>query len=381
MPDSLMKWDTWRQIHAQPGIWNEWGRKLPIDRLRQWIEVKNVREIWFCGAGSSSFIGDLVASCLEGQPGPRLRSVPSTDLVSRPEAYLNNRRPLVVSFGRSGNTAESLGTMDALDVFAPDAPRLNITCNPESALADQVGSKSWEVILLPEAAHDAGFAMVASFSAMVLTSLELFDARETGPFHDLAHCLSALLPKFVEHATSGDVSARVVFIGTCSQTNAARESALKILELTAGQVPALWECSLDFRHGPRSFVSDNTAVNVFKSSNPHSALYDDDLISEIRTQFPASKITVLGPAGDIVLNIAASPDDAWLAPIHVAPAQVLATVSSDRLGPNVDNPFAGTTAFPRVVSNVALHLVPRVGHEGSGGGNRPGRNQNRSPAF
>ena len=61
-------------------------------------------------------IGDILVSGLEGQGGPRLRAVPSTDLVARPQAYLRGRRPLVVNFGRSGNSSETVGTLDALDV-------------------------------------------------------------------------------------------------------------------------------------------------------------------------------------------------------------------------------------------------------------------------
>jgi branched-chain amino acid transport system ATP-binding protein len=36
--------------------------------------------------------------------------------------------------------------------------------------------------------------------------------------------------------------------------------ALKVMELTAGGVPALWESSVGFRHGPKSFVRGKTDI-------------------------------------------------------------------------------------------------------------------------
>ena len=112
----------------------------------------------------------VVVAALEGGKGPRLRAVATTDLVARPHAYLNGRRVLMVNFGRSGNSAETLGTLDLLDVLAPASPRLNITCNAGSALATRPAADQ-RVIVLPEATHDAGFAMTSSFSTMLLTAL------------------------------------------------------------------------------------------------------------------------------------------------------------------------------------------------------------------
>ena len=62
--------------------------------------------------------------------------------------------------------------MDVLDARNPGAPRLNITCNGDSALAHRAGENG-RVIRLPEETHDTGFAMTSSFSTMLLTALAL----------------------------------------------------------------------------------------------------------------------------------------------------------------------------------------------------------------
>lgn len=336
---SLDRHATWGEIHAQPAIWRDWGARFDIAALKDWVAAQAVDEVWFCGAGTSAYIGDILAAGLEGQGA--FRSVPSTDLVARPAAYLTGRRPLVVSFGRSGNSAESLGTMAALTALAPDAPRLHITCNAKGALAQDPQAR---VVVLPDATHDAGFAMTSSFSTMLLTALSVF-----GPppdFNGLADTLAALLPAF---AAPGPVPERVVYLGSGPLAFAAREAALKVLELTAGQVPALWDSVLGFRHGPKSFVTPGALVTVFATDSP----YDRDLIAEVRAQFPASRVQVIGPGGDIDLAV----DPLAGAPIFVAAAQVAAVIWADGLGCNVDDPFAGAGTLSRVVSDVTLYPV------------------------
>ncbi|MCU0903002.1 MAG: SIS domain-containing protein [Tabrizicola sp.] len=342
---------TFREILAQPAIWRDWGRRLPVADLRAWIAATGTDEVWFCGAGTSAYIGDILAAGLEGQPGPRLRSAPTTDIVARPHAYLRGQPKLIVSFGRSGNSTESIGLLDALDALAPAWPRLTITCNGASALATDAKAK---VVTLPEATHDQGFAMTSSFSTMLLTAAALFDTslpadQTPNRFATLADTLQTLLPGFSAQAAAARRPARAVFAGSGPLAFAAREAALKVMELAAGQIPALWDSTLGFRHGPKSFTTPGTDLWLFRSANPHTRAYDDDLLTELRTQFPQSIVTapeVPQPHGDL-----------WSAPLYIALAQILAVTWSAGLGLNVDDPFAGQGTLTRVVSGVRLHPV------------------------
>jgi len=338
---------TWAEIAQQPAIWRDWGRALPVADLRAWVDGLGVDEVWFCGAGSSAFVGDVVVAALEGQG--RFRAVATTDLVSRPAAYLAGRRPLIVSFGRSGNSSESIGVLDALDALAPDAPRLNITCNGGSALATRLAARQ-RVVVLPPATHDAGFAMTSSFTTMLLTALAVFDhtiADVPTRMDDLAEALERAMPWFLAGANAARVPERAVFLGAGPLAPAAREAALKVMELSAGRVAVLWDSTLGFRHGPKSFVVGATDIWVFASGG-HAGRYDADLLRELRSQFPGSGVAVYAPGFD-----------GWGAVLAVAMAQVLAVVWSDRMGLPVDDPFAGQGTLTRVVSGVALHQVPR----------------------
>lgn len=353
LPAHHHDWATWREIAAQPGIWRRWAEACDAAAIRGWLDGLDVDAVWFCGAGSSAYLGDILASGLVTWRGLPVRSVPTTDIVARPRASLRGR-PLVVSFGRSGNSAETVGTLDALDALLPDAPRLNITCNRDSALARRGSAGPQKVVLLPPETHDAGFAMTSSFTTMLLTALAVFGA---GPaqMRPAADALTALLPVLETHALAASPPERVVFVGSGPLAFAAREAALKVMELSAGRIPALWDSSLGFRHGPKSFVRGNTAIYVFTSPDSEAARYDADLIAELRRQFPAATITAMGPGGDIDPRSDLPP--VWGAALAVVLAQVLGVVWSAALGLNVDDPFAGQGTLSRVVSGVTLYPV------------------------
>lgn len=352
---ALDRWNTWGEIHAQPAIWSAWGDAFDPTPVRDWIAAQQVDEIWFCGAGTSAFIGDIIVSGLEGQSGPRLRSVPTTDLVSRPQAFLSGERPLVVSFGRSGNSTESIGTLDALDALAPMAPRLHITCNSGGALAQRPSTGPSKVIVLPSETHDVGFAMTSSFSTMLLTALAVFDAPcdFAARMDAMAIELTRLLPLL--GAATADIPARSFYLGTGPLAYAAREAALKVLELTAGQTPALSDSVLGFRHGPKSFVMDGTNITVFLSPQSVAQAYEADLVAELSAQFPAATVSSIGPDGDIDIAMPFGPT--WAAPLCVAASQVTGVIWSDALGLNVDNPFVGQGTLSRVVDGVKLYPV------------------------
>lgn len=340
---------TWREIHAQPGIWTGWGESLDVAGLRAWVAATGATEIWFCGAGSSAYVGEIIVAALEGRGA--FRAVATTDLVSRPRAFLNGRQPLVVSFGRSGNSTESVGVLDALDALAPDAPRLNITCNANSALAARPG-RNGRAVILPEATHDAGFAMTSSFTTMLLTALAVFDLSvPAGDVPALMARLGRQLDAALPRLQASPVPERAVYLGAGPLAFAAREAALKVMELAAGQVPALWDSTLGFRHGPKSFVIGDTAITVFLSPDPHARAYDDDLVEELQVQFPQARVHAE--------PIAAFEPEGWGAVLAVATAQVQAVLWSAALGQNVDDPFAGKGTLTRVVSGVRLHPVTR----------------------
>ena len=344
---------TWTEIMAQPAIWRDWGAELArqASDIRTWISARGIDSVILSGAGTSAFIGD----CIAASPSPfRLESSATTDVVACPQDHMNRPgRILWVQFGRSGNSSETLGLHDLLDRHRPDIDRLHITCNPDGALATRTtpGPGQTRVLLLPEATHDSAFAMTSSFTTMVLSALAClsgFDAS-TG----LAS-LATEAERLLSDAASrpANLPGRAVFLGSGPLKAAARECALKVLELSAGRVTTQWDSPLGYRHGPKAAVDDTTSVFVLVHPDPHTARYDMDVAREIEGQFPNTPVTTIGPGCDIPIDRADDPRA--LSVLYVLPAQVLAARWSEALSLPVDDPFQGQ-ALTRVVSGVTLY--------------------------
>jgi len=357
---SLTQWATWREIQSQPDVWREWLSNFDVDALRDWVRDQHGEEVWFCGAGSSAYLGDILASGLSHQF--TFRSIPSTDLVSAPQRYVTDTKALIVNFGRSGNSAESIGTMDVLDALMPELPRMNITCNANGALATRRAKGANQVVLMPDMAHDTGFAMTCSFSTMLLAALAIFDKpidiQER--VKTMADQLQQLLPVYSAAfaSSSGSLPQRSVFLGAGELAFVARESALKVLELTAGNIPSLWDSTLGFRHGPKSFVTKDTIIAIYLTPDSPANQYDDDLVSELRRQFRETRVLTIGPGGDI--NVDMPYGSLWAAPVCVAAAQIGAVIWANALGGNVDDPFVGLDTLTRVVADVKLYPVAQA---------------------
>lgn len=367
--EGLDRWETTREIAQQPAVWRAFAPQVSAfaAEIRAWLTVRAHDEVWFCGAGTSAFIGETLAAYLNRAGGPaRFRAVPTTDLVSSPRGFLRpGVRTLVVSFGRSGNSSESLGTLDLLNAHAPEADRLHITCNGDSALArpSPQGPGEQRTLVLPPETNDRGFAMTSSYTTMLLSALACFDpAPPEDPavlMARLADAAEALIERGFRDLARLPMPERVVFLGSGPLTGSARECALKVLELTAGNITTSWDSTLGFRHGPKAVVNDKTLVFVLQSADPFTQAYDVDLANEIAAQFSAQTILRLGAAetgADIA--VPAIGNDAWGSVLHVLIAQMLAVIWSERMGFAVDDPFAGRN-LTRVVAGVKLYDLPK----------------------
>ena len=353
---------TYRELMRQPDVWLTAARELPAlaADVRAWIQARGYEDVWFCGAGTSAFIGESLSAYLnERRTAVRYRAVPTTELVAHPQELLRpGTRRLLVSFGRSGDSPETLATLALLE--RSDAGGLHITCNANGALARSAGPRQRALVLPPET-HDAGFAMTSSYSTMLLYALACFDDL---PIADIGPRLQAIAAAGRDVlTTAGRIAAalpppqRVAFLGGGELGGAARESALKVLELTAGRVAAFWESPLGFRHGPKSLVNDATRIVVLLSPDADARRYDADVVAELRSQYDPSRVLTVGTAASGADVVLASVPAAWNVPLYVLPAQVIAVTWSDRMGLNVDDPFPGGQ-LSRVVHGVRIYPPP-----------------------
>ena len=337
------------------------GRRAAIEAFLAPLLARPDLRIVLAGAGSSAFIGECLAATLARATGRRIEAIPTTDIVGAPDLYLESDAPtLLVSFGRSGNSPESIAAIELVDARVSDAHHLIITCNADGALARRAGTDA-HVVILPEVTQDRGFAMTSSFSAMTLAALAIFSGIEAfaariEPIADAVRALLAEEPRVAALAARG--FSRVVYLGSGPLQGLAREAALKLLELTDGGLVTMFESTLGFRHGPKTIVNKDTLVVVFVSNDPLTRAYDRDMIEELRGDGVAGAVLAVSAQGEIgdtiaVRGLAAAADGDLLFP-YIVPAQLFALHASLARGLTPDTPNKAGTVN-RVVQGVRIH--------------------------
>lgn len=367
---------TWteKEIRQQPG---SWIRSLThIDTLRTAIDrflAPLLREpnlqVVLTGAGTSAFIGDMIAPWLSHHNGRLFSTVPTTDLVTNPLDYLQPDKPLLlVSFARSGNSPESVAAVELANQLVPECYHLVITCNEAGNLYQNAcRSDNAFALLMPAETHDRGFAMTSSITTMMASCLGVFapDTVNSLTFRDVADRCHAVLESLgdIRNGVFGQRPwKRVVYLGSGGLQGTARESALKVLELTAGKVAAFYDSPTGFRHGPKSLVDPETLVVVFVSSHPYTRQYDLDLLAELHREQQAMRVVaittemtdIIASGPHIVLPPARPFIDVEQAFCFLMYAQVFALAESLKASITPDTPSASGTVN-RVVQGVVIH--------------------------
>lgn len=378
--------ETYTPAAASTGTWTEeeirqqpasWIRSLTnIDAIRTAIDDflapllrKDDLRIVLTGAGTSAFIGEIISPWLASHTGQNISAVPTTDLVTNPMDYLHPAHPLLlVSFARSGNSPESVAAVELANQFVPECYHLSITCNEAGSLyQNAVASDNAFALLMPAETHDRGFAMTSSITTMMASCLAVFAPKliNSQTFRDVADRCQTILSSLGDfsHGVFGNENwKRIVYLGSGGLQGAARESALKVLELTAGKLAAFYDSPTGFRHGPKSLVDNETLIVVYISSHPYTRQYDLDLLAELRRDDQAMRVVAIAAESDslieagphILLPPARHFIDTELAFCYLMYAQVFALTQSINVGNTPDTPSRSGTVN-RVVQGVVIH--------------------------
>lgn len=368
---------TAREIAQQPAAWREVGRtaadrRAETDAFLGPLLARPELRIVLTGAGTSAFAGAILAPTLTKELRRRIDAIPTTDVVSNPlETFAEDLPTLLVSFARSGNSPESAAATELAETCLSEVHHLIVTCNPDGELFHHHrGAQRSLVLMMPEGADDQGFAMTSSLTCMMLATL--LTLRRSVPDPAIVEALATAAEQVLGGRTD-EVRAvaarsyrRVVYLGSGALTGLARESTLKLLELTAGQVVSYFDSALGFRHGPKSVLDEQTLAVVYVSNDRYTRGYDLDIAAELSS--------ALGPTNVLVVTAGASdscPGTPWridgvgdvsdseLALPFAVPAQLIALQASIALGLTPDNPFPAGEVN-RVVRGVTIHPHPAI---------------------
>lgn len=365
--------DTLREILQQPQTWQGTAARLATDEslaLMQTLLASRPAHIVFTGSGSSVYVGECLAPVLQAALGIPCLAIPAGTLLTSRRGVLPPGRGLLVSIARSGDSPESTGVVDQVLAAEPGYTHLALTCNAQGKLATRYRDEPrMHVQLLDERTNDRSLVMTSSFTNLLLAGTALrhaaaggADARHADAAAAVAHAVFARHGDALEAVAQQPLSASV-YLGSGAALGAAREAALKMLEMSGGAVRVLSETFLGLRHGPMSWLGDDCSVVAFLSGEPSVRGYEYDLLRELtrkglgRTRVvvgEAIPVDVLGEGGvAIELPGFYALEEAQQLMVHVVVGQLLAFFRCLALGQRPDAPSQGV--LTRVVESFVIH--------------------------
>ena len=365
---------TAEEIAQQPEVWQKTidqmrGVRIALTRLMEEVTADGDFDVILTGAGTSEYVGRTLCPALLQKLRGRVHAIGTTDIVASPELFISpERKTLLVSFARSGNSPESVGAVKAADRISDKVKHLFITCNAEGELAKLANQKDncFSIVLAPET-NDRSFAMTSSFTSMYLAGLLALSGDFDRDFYETVSSAEKFLRKgyrtLVEFVRENDFS-RVVYLGSDVLKGIAQESALKVLELTAGRMAAIFDTPMGFRHGPKSIIDDDTVCVLFLSDEKGTRRYEMDVLKELYRDRKGSKLVAVTSSEDeevraycdliLPMGFRKETANSQLAPAYVMAAQTMAMLYSIKLGITPDNPCP-TGEVNRVVRGVTIY--------------------------
>lgn len=336
------------------------------------VDKAKLPTVFLIGAGTSDYVGRALTQLLRRCWQCETLAVPSTDLLTHSGQWLMSDRPyLWISFSRSGESPEGVALVEHALQSYPHIHHLIVTCNAQSKmLRITKGAKQTFGVALPEAVQDHGLAMTSSFSNMVIFGQALAHMDTPAAYQSILEQVAAEGSSFVsEAATTASLLAaeditKACFVGSGPLKAVAKESALKLLELTAGRIQTMSESALGLRHGPMAALDKKTLLVAYLSSDEKVLNYELDLLREIEAKRlvkvralvsskPDSRLTGLAEHV-LVLNGSGIIADDYRAPVDVMLGQLLGLFFSLQCGLRPDHP-SPNGAISRVVQNVLIH--------------------------
>lgn len=369
------------EIFQQPATWattflNFKERRADVEAFLKTAGIgPNSTEhpiVFLIGAGTSDYIGHALASLFQQSWQCEVSAIASTDLLTNLEDHiLRDRRYLWISFSRSGDSPEGVAVLEKALAQYPNIFHLVVSCNAEGRMirAHRDDPRVFG-LLLDDAVNDRGLAMTSSFTNMVVCGQCLANLWTLDAYEPILHALIASGEKFMEIAAERAAMladgpyTNACFVGSGALKAIAKESALKLSELTAGRIRTMSESAMGLRHGPLAALNEETLFVCYVSSDSRRQRYEIDLLKEVGSKGVVPTRVAIGLESNREVVDACeyfvSPEshssipDAYRPPLDVIFGQLLGLFFSLRcnLKPDVPSPKGMIT---RVVQNVSIH--------------------------
>lgn len=373
---------TPREIAQQPETWIKTYQRCRgyLGDLNELLHRTGVHNgstgspiVYLIGAGTSDYVGRALTPLMRRRWHCDAGAIPSTTLLTDFDDFHRSAREyLWISFSRSGDSPEGVALLQRALEHHRNIRHIVVTCNPHGQMAQLCSRHPGQslAIVLDDAVNDRGLAMTSSFTNLLLAGQCVTQHNEFDLFGEavaqMAETEAQFLPAAAEVAAAVTMlgCTRTCFVGSNALHAVAHESALKLVELSAGKVTTLAETPLGLRHGPMSSVDTNTLFVTFLSSEAKRRGYELDLLREIdrkRLGRVRATITVQGiddvsPLTDYCLSLdcPANFPDNYRPVLDVIFGQLVGLFASIRSGLKPDQPSPQGT-ITRVVQPIKLY--------------------------
>lgn len=258
--NSLGKY-TSEEILSQTVAWAEACEVVRRERdaIELFVQLGADRQFFFTGCGSTYYLSLAAAAHLRSIAHRRAQGVPASELWLDREAYLH-QEDILVAISRSGATSETLRAVDAYHLATRRSP-ITIGCYAGSSLTQR-----GEVNLVISRGGEESVAQTRSFASMFVAAVglntrlakreDLFAALVATPhvggrLLDSIQALGQIWGRRLEFD-------RTYFLGSGTRYGLACEASLKMKEMSLSHSEPFH--FLEFRHGPKSMITETTLV-------------------------------------------------------------------------------------------------------------------------
>ena len=261
---------TLREIYSQPEVWRNCLNTLDRLKLEPLFGDKDPRshEWIFIGCGTSYYLAQAAAATFATLLSAPARAVPASEILLFPKLVVPIEDAVIfpVLISRSGHTSEVLQVAELLRRRGVEF--LAVTCD-----GNELADLSTRTLKLP--VSEESTVMTSSFTSMLM-ALQYIAARFAkqdefvDALHSLPEALARLLPIYgpqVEQFTQESFD-DVAFLAQGALYPIASETALKVMESSSSY--AQFFHTLEFRHGPKSIVSERVLVGALLSETGYA---------------------------------------------------------------------------------------------------------------
>lgn len=333
------------EILSQPLCWKnvlaDLEQKNTLRTLGQ--RFSDVKEWLFIGCGSSYYVALAAASTMTALTGKRAQALPASELLLFPELMLAGRENfLPVLISRSGRTSEVLRAAELLR--ARGIATLGISCAPGQALEKLVSN----AIVIP-AADEQSTVMTRSFSSMLITLQALaatvagrsdfVEAQRTNVANAAEAVLATLSQRVSTFVREQDFEDYVA-LGQGALYGLACETALKLTEMSVSYAQSFH--TLEFRHGPKSVVSERTLLVFLLSESGYAA--ELEVLEEVKVLGGITLVITnraderVREAADLLVELNADAPETSRLPLYVLAGQLMGLYTGLESGLDPDNP-------------------------------------------